>query len=354
LRGILEMKMFGDISIYNLTGLPNFFDFIEADVNKIFDKKGVFIVLNIFNLRMINEKYGNVTGDLCIVNLTQVINNIISKYPKIYGFRFSENDFIVTLPNYCLPNINEFISEIEEDFEKSMQLNGLSDINLFKYSLEYSQNINTIEDFYEFLLKSTLKVSENEEGIDRIIQHLVWTFTRNIRSTSTLALKDDISGLSNHRAGRIFVSNLINEHSQCEKGFAVMFIDGDNLKRYNQISYEAGNKMIRNLSQIISNSIRDKDKVFRWLSGDEFLVVLKEVDEENCIKLAERVREAVESQTLNYIFPTTISIGIAHYPTDGTVIDDIINYAEKANSYAKNMGRNKVVKWENTLENKIR
>lgn len=348
------MKMFSDMSLYNLTGLPNFFDFIEADVNEIFDKSGAFIVLNIFDLRIINEKYGNGTGDLCIVNLTQAIINIISRYPNIYGFRFAENDFIITLPNYSLSDIHEIISGVEEEFEKSMQILGLSDIKLYKYSLEYSQNINTIEDFYEYLLKSTLKVGENEEGTDRIIQHLVWTFTRNIRSISTLALKDDVSGLSNHRAGKLLVSNLIKEYSQCEKGFAIMFIDGDNLKRYNQISYEAGNKMIRNLSQIISNSIRDKDKVFRWLSGDEFLVVAKEVDNEKCVKLAERVRAAVEKQTLNCIFPTTISIGIAHYPTDGAVIEDIINNAEKANSYAKNMGRNKVIKWENTLENKTR
>jgi diguanylate cyclase (GGDEF)-like protein len=337
------------MSINNLSRIPNFFDFIEADISKVFAKKGAFIVFNVFKLMMINEKYGNNTGDLCISSLTQSINTVISKYPNLYGFRFAENDFIITMPNGTLSNVNEITSEVEEEFKKSMYILGHTDVGLYKFSLEYNQNINTIEEFYEFLLKNALKVSENEESIDRIIRHLVWTFTRNIRSTSRLALKDDVSGLSNHRAGKLFVSSLINEHSQCKKGFGVMFIDGDNLKRYNQISYEEGNRMIRNLSQIITNSIRDKDKVFRWLSGDEFLVVLKEVDKDNSVKLAERVRETVEKQTQNCIFPTTISIGIAHYPTDGNVIDEIINKAEKANRYAKGKGRNKVIRWENTM-----
>jgi diguanylate cyclase (GGDEF)-like protein len=300
----------------------------------------------------INEKYGNCIGDLCISSLTKSINSVISKHPNLHGFRFGENDFIITLPNYNLSNVNEIISEVEEEFRKCIYSLGYEEIRLYKFSLEYSENINTIEDFYEFLLKSAIKVSESEEDIDRIIKHLVWTFTRSIKSTSSLALKDDFSGLSNHRAAKLFISNLINEQCHCEKGFAIIFIDGDNLKRYNQVSYEAGNKMIRNLSQIISNSIRGKDKVFRWLSGDEFLVVLKDVDKDNSVKLAERVRETVEKQTQNYIFPTTISIGVSHYPTDGTLIDELIKKAEKANRYAKNKGKNKVVKWENTIEDR--
>jgi diguanylate cyclase (GGDEF)-like protein len=345
--------MVSDMSINNSVGIPNFFDFIEADINKVFGKKGFFIVFNVFNLLKINEKYGNDIGDLCISGLTQSINSVILKHHNLYGFRFGENDFIIIMSNYNLSNVNEIISEVEENFRKYICILKLSNIALYKFDLEYNENINTVEDFYEFLLKNALKVSKSEENIDRIVKHFVWTFVMNIRSTRSLALKDDVSGLSNHRAGKLYVSNLINEQSQCEKGFAVMFIDGDNLKRYNQLSYEAGNKMIRNLSQIISNSIREKDKVFRWLSGDEFLVVLREVDKDNSLKLAERVREAVEKQTQNYIFPTTISIGIAHYPTDGTLIDELINKAEKANSYAKHKGRNKVVKWENTIENRV-
>ncbi len=93
-----------------------------------------------------------------------------------------------------------------------------------------------------------------------------------------LALVDDISGLSNNRAGKIYLAGLIREYSQKSKGFCVMFIDCDNLKRYNQVSYESGNQMIRYLSQIMTNTIKDEDKVYRWLSGDEFIVIVNEID----------------------------------------------------------------------------
>ncbi|ERI95262.1 diguanylate cyclase domain protein [Clostridiales bacterium oral taxon 876 str. F0540] len=338
------------MNINNLVGIPNFFDFIEADINKVFGKKGFFIVFNVFNLFQINEEYGNNVGDLCISGLTQSINSAISKHHNLYGFRFGENDFIIILPNCKLSNVNEIISEVQENFRKYICILKLSGIDLYKFHLEYNKNINTVEDFYEFLLKNALKVSENEESIDRIVKHFVWTFVRNIRSTSSLALKDDVSGLSNHRAGKLFLSGLIDEYAYNQKGFAVMFIDGDNLKRYNKISYEAGNQMIRNLSQIITNCIREKDKVFRWLSGDEFLVVSKGINKESSLKLAERIRKDIEEQTKKFVYPTTVSIGIAHYPSDGSSIDEVINKAEKANSYAKDAGRNMCVIWDRILK----
>ena len=353
----MEKKILSNMYINSSSGLPNFFDFIEADVNKIFGENGKFIIFNIFNLTMVNERYGRDIGDICIKGICESISNVVSRYVNVYGFRFGKNDFMITLPNYQPSNINEIVIEVKEEFKKIMDVLGFSSAELNHSALEYSEKIECVEDFYELLFNNAPFLGESKEATRRIVRHIIGTFTSSIRTTissynnaNTLALKDDISGLSNHRAGKLFLSGLIEEHSQKRRGFTVMFIDGDNLKRYNKISYESGNEMIRNLSQIISNSIRQEDRVFRWLSGDEFLVVLKEVDKNSSLKLAERIRESVEIQTKECIYPTTISIGLAHYPSDGTSIEDIITKAEKANSYAKDIGRNKVVKWESIIE----
>lgn len=338
-------------------GLPNFFDFIEADINTIFGNKGFFILLNIFNLSKINEEYGIDIGDISIKCVIDSVNSVVIRYKYIYGFRFGSNDFIITLPGYEKSMVNKITTEVEEEFKKEISKLSFSNIKLNNCILEYNHQISDIENFYELLFNNANSFDETKNN-SRLIRHIVHTFTNNIKNTlssyntaNNLAYTDDITGIPNHRAGRYFINNLVEEYSY-NNGFAVLFIDGDNLKRYNNISYEAGNNMIKSLSQIISNSIRHEDKVFRWLSGDEFLVVLKGADEKNSLKLAERIREEVEKQTLSCIFPTTISIGVSHYPSDGNAIEEIINKAEKANSYAKFTGRNKVIRWNASLHDK--
>lgn len=355
----MKIQNSSNMYVNDFIGLPNYFDFIEADIKTVFGRRGFFIVFSIFNLTTINEEYGRDIGDICIKSTCESIKNVISNHDNIFGYRFGSNDFIITLPNSDISKLKVISMEVEEEFHKVMEDLGSSVGKLTQFYLEYNQQIDYIEDFYEFLFNNANVYGESRDNSSRMIRHIITTFTNNIRSTlssyrvaNSLAHTDDITGLNNHRAGNIFISSLIEEYSHSEKGFSVLFIDGDNLKRYNTISYEAGNNMIRNLSQIISSSIRDEDKVFRWLSGDEFLVVLKGVEKENSLKLAERVRESVEKQTQKCVYPTTISVGVSHYPSDGNSIDEIINKAEKANSYAKSIGRNKVVRWDASLQDK--
>lgn len=332
--------------------LPNIFDFIKTDVNKVFGGYGNFIVFNIFNLTLINENYGIDIGDLCISAISNAIRVIALKMTNAYGFRFGNNDFIITLPDSLDPDFEEIASKVDMEFHKFMDERDILIVKLHWYSVNYDNDINSVEDFYELLFNNASQLGKNEKDAHRIIRHIIRSFTTNMRSAASsydgannLALTDDISGLSNHRAGEIFISNLIDKYSKNKSGFSVLFIDGDNLKRYNKLSYEAGNKMIKNIGQIITDSVRSEDKVFRWLSGDEFLVVLQGIDDKNSLKLAERVRESVEKQTSNYIYPTTISVGVAHYPSDGNSVEEIIKKAEKANTYAKGIGKNNVAEW---------
>ena len=336
----------------SLTGLPNFFNFVEADVGKIFDKKGNFIVFNMLNLTEINESYGIDIGDSCIKGIGQAILAVTSTYSNIFIFRFGRNDFIAIIPDYLHISVESIASQIEVEFSNNIDKLGFESLKLNKLIINYNEQIKSIENFYEVLLNNALVSDDNSYTSKRLLMHVINTFTSNIRNTLSvynnvceLALKDDISGLYNHRAGKAFLVNLIEEYKIQKTEFSVLFIDGDNLRRYNKISYEAGNEIIKRLSEIITSSIRSEDKVYRWLSGDEFLVVLKGTNEINAFKLANRIREDVEEQTKDFVYPTTISIGLACYPNDGLGIEEIINKAEKANALAKSSGKNKVVKW---------
>lgn len=348
-----------DINLYrdNLTGLSNFFSFIEEDAEKIFGSGGKFAILNVPYLTDINTDYGVEVGDLCIRTIGHAILKTISAYEKLRAFRFGANDFLIAFPaclRLCPENIT---AEIEKEYINNLEKSGYSSLKLHSVLIEYHDKIETIEDFYFILLDNfSLKSEAKDDSYagERIIKHIIYTFVGNIRNAlmhynnaCTLALTDEVSGLSNNRSARLYLNTLIDEYSINKLGFSILFIDGDNLRRYNTISYEAGNQIIKKLSSIIKNTMRSEDKIYRWLSGDEFLIILRGTDKNSAVKLAERVREAVKEQTKEFVYPTTISVGIASYPDDGSSMDEVIEKAQRANGMAKNSGKNKVVSWSN-------
>jgi diguanylate cyclase (GGDEF)-like protein len=354
--GISLFKFF-EKSIYldPLTNLPNFFKFVESDVHTLFDKCGSVIIFDLIKFRGINERYGNEVGDLYLKILSNVIMSSLGSYHNANAFRTDGDEFTLVLPKTLHKDAKNLVKLIKANFKNEMAEQGFEDINLRSLVLDYNEGISSISKFYLLLMQGYLdeeKTGEKKLIDERGMDHIIGGFTRRISETLSffndayvLAMADDVSGLPNHRAGKSYLYDLIESSRRTKEVFSILFIDGDNLKRYNEISYQTGNKMIRDLSVIINNSLRKNDRVFRWFTGDEFLVVLPDVDTEDAFRLAERTRLAVEEQTKKWIYPVTISIGVAHYTNDENDIEDIINKAERANSLAKNLGKNRVVKW---------
>lgn len=179
-----------------------------------------------------------------------------------------------------------------------------------------------------------LRIEALEEANRRLAERLA--------GAERLARHDDISGLPNHRAARAMLERTGRRHARAGKPFAVFFIDGDNLKNYNDEGYEAGNRMITRLAQTIVDGLRPTDYVARWLSGDEFVAILPEADVTSASVVAERLRSAVEAEFKGARIPVTISIGVAVYPNDGTTPGPLLDRAVASNAAAKKAGKNRV------------
>jgi diguanylate cyclase (GGDEF)-like protein len=354
--GIFEKRIFVD----PLTKLPNFFSFIESDVQELFGRQGTVILFDFVEFDAINTQYGRETGDLYLKLLAQIIKEEIETCEKARVFRTDGDEFTVVLPNTPEEKAFVFADKIRLSF--LAQINKYDETGIHSLVIGYSEEIESISKFYNLILEKSLVVKKGDNGRKetRWIEDIIDSFTRRIRETLSnfndayvLAMADDISGLPNHRAGKKYLSYLIEESRMKSQNFSVLFIDGDDLRRYNEISYQTGNKMIRELSEILNNSIRKDDRIFRWLSGDEFLVVLPDVNTENALRLAERTRKAVEDKTSEWVHPVTISIGVAHYSNEENDIDEIISKAEKANQLAKKLGKNRVVNWNISHEKNL-
>ena len=126
------------------------------------------------------------------------------------------------------------------------------------------------------------------------------------------------------KAALLNLEQTLQNANSNQQHFSLFLIDGDNIRAYNDINYAVGDEMIREMSAVFKNNLRPNDFVARWRTGDEFVVILPNTPSEAAKIIAERFRLAVKEASKSWIFPTTISIGVASYPVHGDNTDSLI------------------------------
>ncbi|MEO0130055.1 MAG: sensor domain-containing diguanylate cyclase [candidate division WOR-3 bacterium] len=155
-----------------------------------------------------------------------------------------------------------------------------------------------------------------------------------------LSLTDPLTGLPNRRSFEIMIENEIRRAERYRRLFAVLMMDFDNFKSYNdKFGHSAGDNILKRFSTLMKEAIRDVDFLGRY-GGDEFIAVLPETDANFALVVAERIRKKIEAENLDP--PVTLSIGIAVFPRDSREKQELIDLADHACYEAKEMGGNRV------------
>ena len=152
--------------------------------------------------------------------------------------------------------------------------------------------------------------------------------------------------MSAHRAGHRRTSD--NEVMQC----CLAILDIDHFKKVNdQFGHLYGDEVLLLFAQIMSRSFRDDDQLFRY-GGEEFVVVLKDVDLTTGLAVLERFRKAVEAYHFPQVGNVTASVGAVTI-NGQDLPTTIIGQADQALYYAKENGRNQVRAYEILLQEGI-
>ena len=110
------------------------------------------------------------------------------------------------------------------------------------------------------------------------------------------------------------------------------------------LGHDAGNRLLKLTVQCIQSQLRQTDVVARF-GGDEFVVVLPDTTANGAVGVAERIRKSIESSPLtarDKKVSTTVSIGIAGYPTQGHDLDTVLERADNAMYTSKSGGKNRI------------
>lgn len=160
-----------------------------------------------------------------------------------------------------------------------------------------------------------------------------------------LARTDTLTGLSNRR---YIKSRLLHELARAERHGApvsIAILDIDHFKQVNDgYGHQAGDRVLVNVSNLITRCLRRIDIAGRW-GGEEFLLVLADTSLSGAAIAAERVRAAIEREGAVHGGPerVTASIGVAEF-CSGEDAESLVRRADEALYRAKELGRNRAVR----------
>jgi len=169
------------------------------------------------------------------------------------------------------------------------------------------------------------------------------TLGRTLQYTFRLAYTDPVSSAPNMLAIQRKLDLALSEAVLEEQPLSLCMIDGDELKKYNNKGYAAGDDVIRKINATLSTALRPNDFLGRWRMGDEFIVILPFTNVDQAIAVAERLRSSIEQASQEWLYPTSVSIGIAYYPKHGYSANELLESAEGALKKAKVDGKNRVI-----------
>ena len=344
--------------IDTLTGCGNLLSFLETFTTRLTaptETSFSLLVVDLNNFMAFNKQHGQIYGDSVLHWV-----GIVLRDTGLPSYRIGGDDFLVLL-NSGSAQDREGIAQavfgrLNRESRQFSLLNPASVILIHfqNEKLEIADLWIAISDALfdakvygerGFLITNYAHASAINNYQLRVINMLterLLSFADRLDATHQIAYLDPVTQLPNSIAAEREMKRSMQQSQRDNNVFSILFIDGDNLRLYNDISYSAGDDMLRQLAQLLSHHLRPGDFIARWRVGDEFLVLLPATTKEGAFIVAERLRSEVESTSQVWEIPITISIGIATYPTHGGTIQELLVAVEKAARYSKEHGKNQI------------
>jgi len=310
------------------------------------------------NYKILDKQY-KLIGATGVALKTKYINDMLRSFRQRYGFKvtfFNKNgDVVLSEKNY-----NDYksiqSSPILQSFKEEIITKESNTIEIEKDQENFIIHTKYIEELHLYLTVEA-KVSDYATNLKKvlyfnlfaslaIVLFIVIVIYRLIHRHSIkleeMAFLDPLTNIYNRR---IFLKKLQQSITTTNKqNFCVVFIDIDDFKNINDTKgHHIGDEVLKLISKEIKDSLREMDIIARW-GGEEFVLLLPDIDIKNGEKLAQRIRLGMEHNIkIQDILSDniTVSIGITKFQEEDTV-DTIVKRADDAMYTSKRTGKNKV------------
>jgi diguanylate cyclase (GGDEF)-like protein/PAS domain S-box-containing protein len=201
--------------------------------------------------------------------------------------------------------------------------------------------LNYTKDGSKVWSRTTVSPEFNIEGkIEGFI-----TFSQDISREKIIqehSYKDELTNLYNRKKFNEELIYSMSLHERYKDDTSLILFDIDKFKAINDIhGHLVGDKILVELSNIVSSNIRECDTLARW-GGEEFTLILPKTNKENAIKIAKKLREKIIAHDFGIGHCITCSFGVTSYKENDSTTS-IIKRVDDMLYKAKNEGRDKII-----------
>lgn len=240
-----------------------------------------------------------------------------------------------------ISNLNVKDAYVNQEDEKSFKEIAQKTGSLKDFELKLKKRDGTIIDCL-----FTLAVKKGADNRITGYQGIVRDITGKKRAEETIkemAYHDALTGLPNRRLFFDRLTMAISHAERNQERLAIMMLDLDRFKDVNDtFGHITGDVLLKAVAERLISILRKGDTIAR-MGGDEFLLILPEVDKtEDSDIIARKIIEIFQEAYVldERQISITTSIGISIYPDNGTDVDTLLRNADIAMYDAKKAGRN--------------
>ena len=254
-----------------------------------------------------------------------------SKAASQYGFRRKELSIILDI--------------LEGDYDLSDQTRDkLTGTTLLIYSEitkaqsdEYAAMINSpLEDgIHE---QESLEREKQEQELAFRIYAITILITLTVITILTLVIRrsltDPLTRIGNRR-GLDYYLHLLR---LLRRNIHTLMIDADDFKKVNDtFGHDQGDEVLKRIGSLLNTMKGRNNRSFRY-GGEEFVMIIHNLDKNAVIRIAENIRRDIEWQTWDFPRKVTVSIGLS----SGTASMETVRHADECMYHSKQNGKNAV------------
>ena len=271
--------------------------------------------------------------------------------------------------NLKLTWVNQFYAMMYDTDRES--LIGLTDRDIAPKKLV---DLYVRDDEYVLASKKTYKYKENEKaglwyettkfplldknnnlyGIGGIAFNIT-AIKKSEKMLHNLVHNDYLTGISNRLFLSVEVTKRLAAADEGHYKLAVILLDLDNFKDLNDLhGHIVGDEILKEMANRLKKYTSEKELLLGRFGGDEFVVIIPEVYNEQIIKTTcEEIRVILKDnyQVFGAAFAVEASMGIGVYPDNSRDYEGLVRHADMALFYAKQHGRNSIVQYSDAIGN---
>jgi len=290
--------------------------------------------------------------------LTQAINKNLEM-----GIEFSKrlngelyDKYIETHDAQALDGYQEATKELIESLLLELkEVSGgseayVSSMEICEKQLRDNPDVSQLNQIVGDVIEKTKNINETNKGLAESLKSMeeeVNILKSGVAALTEQANTDQLTKIANRRGFELKYDLLQQDFEENGCEFSLLLIDIDHFKKFNDTHGHAiGDKVLSYVASTLNSCIEMEDTAARF-GGEEFVIALKNADQESALKTADNLRVTVSNKKLRSnqakgsLGNVTISIGVATIKS-GEDLDSLLDRADKAMYQAKDNGRNQV------------